>query len=123
MTLLLTENLTVTKNIFHFLVKYSDKTCAHAVCLTNFNVRFMSVNTVKHHPRKMIKRPLNRGSPEIGIRHLCPGLNTATIFTIFRSATNFTKIAIFRNFHNFRNFVKFTVLVEFFQLQIWPIFT
>ena len=50
-----------------------------------------------------------------------PGLNTTTIFTIFRSATNFTKIAIF--FRNSRNFHKFAVLVEPFQPQIWPIST
>ena len=33
--------------------------------------------------------------------HLCPGLNKTTIFTVFRSATNFTKIAIFRSSSNF----------------------
>ena len=36
------------------------------------------------------------------VYHLRPGLNTTMIFTIFHSATKFTKKWIFRNFCNFR---------------------
>ena len=41
-----------------------------------------------------------------GLSHLCPGLNTTSIFTTFRLATNFTKNVIFRHSRNFRNFRK-----------------
>ena len=45
--------------------------------------------------------------------HLCLGLNTTTIFTIFHSAAKFTKIAVFRNARNFRSFRQIRVfLVE-----------
>ena len=35
----------------------------------------------------------------VHLENLCPGLNTTPIFTIFRFATNFTKIAIYGNSH------------------------
>ena len=53
--------------------------------------------------------------------HLCPGLNTTTIFTIFCLGINFTKIAIFRNYRNFHNFRKIRNSCWVFQPQIWPL--
>ena len=49
-----------------------------------------------------MKKRLKPRDHNLKIVHLRQGLNTSTIFTIFHSATDFKKIAIFRNSRNFR---------------------